>query len=549
MWPDTLIRPVNLASPEDRMHPVALLLAGACAPEPVSVPVAEAPTPGPVFTEVSLPQASDRWFEGGRAALEGRLDGLSVPPQRAKNLVLFVGDGMNASTVAAARVLAGQRNGELGEDHALSFERFPHLALVKTYNADYQIPDSAGTMSALMTGVKANISTLSVREDVGGPGCEGLDAAMTTTLLELADAQGRATGIVSNTRITHATPAATYAHSPSRGYEGDWHLPEGSDCVDLAKQLVTVDAGDGLEVVLGGGWGSMLPEGTAPPGRPVPEGEDAERWQGQRTGGEDLTQVWAAQPGAAVVWDRTTLKGIQPGATRHLLGLFSPSHMPFEFDHTDATVEPTLVEMTAAALSILQTDPDGYVLMVEGGRIDHAHHYGNASRALDETIHFADAVAHVLSEVDLANTLVLVTADHGHAFATQGHPIRGNPILGLVHHADQEGNRSEEPATDKYDQPYTTLAYVNGPGGIEPEGGWPTLTEEAVTDPDYLQRAAVPSDHASHSLEDVPLYATGAGSAIFGGVMDQHVVFHGMIEALGWRPVDPEPSGDATNQP
>ena len=531
------------------MHTLALLLLGACAPEAAPPPAPVATPPAPTHIDIMLPQASDPWFKGGRAALDARLDSMDTPPTRAKNLVLFVGDGMSAETVAAARVLAGQRAGTKGEEHSLSFEAFPQLALVKTYNADYQIPDSAGTMSALMTGVKANIGSLSVRENARGPGCEDMASAMTTTLLELADAQGKSTGIVSTTRLTHATPAATYAHSPTRRYEADTRLPEGSDCVDVARQLVTVDAGDGLEVALGGGWRSFLPEGKAPPGRAMPAEQDPVDWQGRRVGAEDLTATWAAQPGAAVVWDKHALEGVQPGATRHLLGLFSPSHMPFELDHTEASVEPTLVEMSRAALGMVRNDPDGFVLMIEGGRIDHAHHFGNGARALDETIRFAEAVAFVLSEVDLAETLVIVTADHGHAFATQGHPGRGNPILGLVHQLDEDGALETEPATDKNGQPYTTIAYVDGPGGIEPEGGWPTLTHELVTDPDYLQRAGTPSDHASHSLEDVPLYATGAGARIFGGVMDQHVVFHGMIEAMGWRPAPGKASAEAPDQP
>ena len=160
------------------------------------------------------------WYRSGaaRAAGNGAMQG------KAKNVILFLGDGMSLTTVAAARILEGQRKGRPGEENQLSWEEFPHTALSKTYNTDSQTPDSAGTMTAISTGVKTHMGAIGVS---AGPkdDCTGsLDKSL-LTWLQLADSANLATGIVSTARLTHATPAATYAHSPNRNWENDTDLP------------------------------------------------------------------------------------------------------------------------------------------------------------------------------------------------------------------------------------------------------------------------------------------------------------------------------------
>ena len=139
-------------------------------------------------------------------------------PGAAKNVILFIGDGMGISTVTAARILEGQMQGKMGEEHQLSFEKFPFSGLAKTYNTNQQTPDSAGTMTAMMTGVKTKagvigVTEASLRSDFADFLAHGEPLV---TALELAEVAGKATGIVSTTRITHATPAATYAKIPER---------------------------------------------------------------------------------------------------------------------------------------------------------------------------------------------------------------------------------------------------------------------------------------------------------------------------------------------
>jgi len=475
---------------------------------------------------------------------------IGAPEPRAKNAVLMIGDGMGLSTVTAARILEGQQRGEPGESNSLSFERLPYLALSKTYNTNQQVPDSAGTMTAMVTGTKTIAGSLSVDPSVDRGEFGAAMAHRLETLFEQAEARGLATGVVTTTTVTHATPAACYAHSPERDWESDADLPEAARAAgfpDIARQLVEFGAGDGLEVVLGGGRNRFRRTDQVDPEYP--------EQRGKRLDGRDLTAEWVARrPGAAYVWNDVQLSAIDPGSTGPLLGLFSPGHMAFEFDRErDVAGEPSLSEMTAAALAILERSPTGYVLMVEGGRIDHGHHAGNAFRALTDTIEFSHAVQTVLDATDPDETLVIVTADHSHVFTIAGYPTRGNDILGKVVGNDEHGHPKKQPALDAQGLPYTTLGYQNGPGyaAISPLGpGGPRapggagsevsaatrrdLGDVDTADPSYRQESAVPLGAETHAGEDVPVYATGPGAERVHGVHEQTFVYDVIVRALGW---------------
>ncbi len=513
------------------------------------------------------PRERDPWFREGQEAV-ARARALAPGAGRARNAVLFLGDGMGLSTVTAARILEGQLRQQPGEENQLAFETLPHVALLKTYNTNQQVPDSAGSMTAIMSGLKtkAGLIGLAAGAEIGDPA--GL-AARVPTLLEEAEAHGLATGVVTTTSLTHATPAACYAHVPHRDWQDDASLPAAARAAgvrDIALQLVEPERGDGLEVALGGGRAHFLPSSVVDP-------EDPDQ-RGLRLDGRNLVTEWRRRhPDGAWLWNRAQLLAVDAARTPRVLGLFDPSHMEFEMDRAaDAAGEPSLAEMTALALRILSRDGDGFFLMVEGGRIDHAHHAGSAARALRDTIAFSDAVRMALEQTDPAETLVVVTADHGHVMHMGGYPTRGNPILGLVVQNDASG-RPGGPALDAEGRPYTTLSYANGPGHLaatdgQPAGpkhhphvltrsegavaGRPVLTPEQAEAPDYLPEAAVPRFMETHSGEDVPLYAGGPGAALFHGVQEQNFVYHAMREALGWdapRPsADPARPGDSASE-
>ncbi len=496
------------------------------------------------------PSGPEHWRRLGHEAL-ARARALAPAGRPARNAILFLGDGMSLDTVGAARILEGQQRGEPGEENLLAFESFPHVALVKTYNTDQQVPDSAGTMSAIVTGVKTRSGVISMDEGVTpGVYAEDLEAHSVPTLLEEAEERGLSTGIVTTTTVTHATPAACYAHAPDRSWQTDVRLPAAALLAgfpDIARQLVELRHGDGLEVALGGGRSFFRPADAADPADP-----DA---TGVRQDERDLVKEWLLrQPRSAYVWSAEQLAAVDPAATDHLLGLFAPENMSFELEREEG--EPSLSEMTARAIEILGRNPKGFVLMVEGGKIDHAHHDGNAYRALTETIEFSNAVRAALALVDPAETLVVVTADHGHVMTISGYPTRGNPILGKVIENDDRGEPLPDLARDATGAPYTTLSYANGPGytgadSDQPEGpkhwtkdgpshqrgvtmGPPDLTEVDTTAPDYLQTAAVPLASETHSGADVPVYAMGPGAALFHGVQEQSYLYYAIAEALGW---------------
>ncbi len=498
-----------------------------------------------LLLQAALPAAAEGtenpWFTSARRAV-GEAKALAPAARPAKNLILFLGDGMGLTTVAAARILEGQLHGGPGEENLLAFEQLPYVSLAKTYNTNQQTPDSAGTMAAIMTGAKTRAGVLGVDETVMRGDVTGLEGHRLRTLFEEAEARGLATGVVTTTRVSHATPAACYAHSPERGWEDDSRLSAAARKAgfpDIARQLVELPAGDGLDVVLGGGRAAFLPRSAEDPEHPGKHGA--------RQDGRDLTAEWRAQrPNSAYVWNRAAFEAIRPAETERLLGLFEPQHMRFEADRAkDMAGEPSLAEMTAKALTILSRKPLGFVLMVEGGRIDHGHHRNNAYRALTDTIAFSDAVRTALERIDPTETLVVVTADHGHVLSISGYSQRGNPILGKVIHTDEHGEPTDKLARDALGLPYTTLGYQTGPGhsGASREQpdqqgvrkGRPDLTHVDTEAPSYLQEATVPLRSETHSAEDVPVYAGGPGAHLFHGVQEQSYLYHAMVEALGWN--------------
>lgn len=519
---------------------IALTLATACSAHDArpratgELPMPASPTPG------EEPPAW--WFRSGAVAAHNRDAG----QRPARNVILFVGDGMGPTTVAAARILAGQLAGGTGEEHSLAFERFPHLAMVKTYNTDLQTPDSAGTMTAMGTGVKTRGGIIGLDGDQPRGVCPGTDATAIPSFLELAAEAGLGTGIVTTTRITHATPAALYAKSADRDWESDARMPHAAraaGCVDIARQLVEFDVGRGIDVLMGGGRQHFLPAGAPDPEHPP--------FRGFRLDGRDLIAEWQARhPQGQWVWNQAQFDALDLGPGSKVLALFEPDHMRFEHDRPrDLAGEPSLAEMTRAAITRLSHEKQGYVLLVEGGRIDHAHHFGNAFRALTDTIAMAEAVEVAESMTRADDTLILVTADHSHVLSFSGYPRRGNPILGVVRGSFPSG----EPklSVDARGQPYTTLNYANGPGytgasdtqeagpkrflhewtEIEPAVGRPNLRQVDTTDPDYLQEAIFPMKSETHGGEDVILYARGPGAKAVRGVIEQHVIFHLIVQA------------------
>ncbi|MDR8524672.1 alkaline phosphatase [Shewanella fidelis] len=467
-------------------------------------------------------QTDSQWFKNSAQLVSDKTN--QTTATKAKNVILFVGDGMGVSTLTAARIFEGQQQvgNQGGEENFLSFEQFPKTALVKTYNTNQQTPDSAGTMTAMVTGVKSKAGVLSVSDTSLRANCLSSKGNELITLVDLANAKGLSTGVVSTARLTHATPAASYARSPERNWEADSNLPQeavANECKDIAYQLVMRDEADALTVALGGGRRNFIPNDVT----------DGEGKSGRRTDGVDLTQAWTENhSNAAYVWDKAGFDAIDVDATDHLLGLFNSSHMEYEADRLDDTAgEPSLTEMTAKSIELLNKNEQGYLLIVESGRIDHAHHAGNAYRAMMDTVELSNAVRTAVENTNPEETLIMVTADHSHVFTIAGYPKRGNPILGLVHGID--GNVS----IAKDGKPYTTVGYTNGPGAVV--GVRDDLSSVDTQDKEFKQQALIPTSSETHAGEDITLHATGPGSDLVQGVIEQNVIYHiiNQAQALG----------------
>ena len=300
--------------------------------------------------------------------------GAACQPQPT-NIILLIGDGMGAQQVAAAGAFAGR---------PMAFEGFEHTGWMTTHSADSPVTDSDAAGTAMATGYKVDNGLICLAGQMNPDYRAGDELP---TILERLQARGKATGLVTTTHMTHATPAAFAAHEPSRrNYD------------QIAADYLNQSRPD---ILLGGG-------------------------------GKGLTPAAARQAGYTVVTDRAGMQAIgDDGRTvPKLSGQFGSGHMPFEHDGPDGyKTLPHLSEMTATALKLLDNDPDGFFLMVEGGRIDHACHKNHIERCVTETIEFDAAARKVLEwAAGRDDTLILVTADH----ETGGLKILSSPDKGKM---------------------------------------------------------------------------------------------------------------------
>lgn len=486
---------------------------------------------------------SSPWYKDGQAYVNADVS-YATEAGKAKNIILFIGDGLGVSTVTAARIFDGQSQGKLGEEHNLAWDTFPFAGLIKTYNTDAQTPDSAGTATAMVTGVKTDKGVLGVNENIERKKCATAKGNELTTALELAEIAGKSTGIVSTARITHATPASAYAKSADRNWEDDSDMSDEAKtagCIDIASQLVHFEKAtedtygvdiDGIEVAMGGGRRHFLPKDEKF------NSEDANsKVEGDRKDGKNLVEAWQKlYPNGKYVMDQKGFDAVDSESTTHLFGLFNESHMQYEADRkNDKAGEPSLSEMTKKAIEVLDNNDKGYFLMVESGRVDHGHHAGSAYAALTDAVEMSRAVQAAVDATNREDTLIIVTADHSHVFTIAGYPKRGNPILGKV-----VGVGKDKPALAADGKPYTTLGYTNGRGFANydqetnadirydrpVDAGRVDITNIDTTKPGYHQEALIPRSSETHAGEDVAIAAIGPGAWLVNGTNEQSVIFH-----------------------
>ncbi|XP_037124364.1 alkaline phosphatase, tissue-nonspecific isozyme [Syngnathus acus] len=434
----------------------------------------------------------------------------------AKNILFFLGDGMGITTYTAARILKGQLQNNTGEETVMTMDTFPHVGLAKTYSVDFQIADSAATATAYLCGVKTNLNTIGVSAAARNGVCKSQKGNEVTSILKWAKDAGKSVGIVTTTRVQHATPATSYAHSASRKWYSDADMPASAKrdgCTDIASQLLN---NTDIDVIIGGGRKYMTPRGTQDPEYPRDFFS-----RGKRQDKRNLIHEWKNQKMGKVahyVWNKTDFDAVDPETTDYLMALFEPGDLRYEADR-DPNMDPSIVETTEKAIRILRKNPKGFFLLVEGGRIDQAHHDGRAYMALHETVAFDYAIAKGLELTDEEETLTIVMADHSHPFTFNGYPFRGQSILG------------KSPLWAQDMLPYTTLIYGNGPGHKIINGTRPDIRNVNTKTKEYVQFSAVPTDSATHSGEDVAVLARGPMAHLFHGVQEQNYIAHAMAYA------------------
>lgn len=360
----------------------------------------------------------------------------------AKSLMLFIGDGMGPGILTIGMLFS---EWELeSELNMVTLANAGATGFVTTYSADKLVTDSAASGTAIACGKKTDNGKVGVLPD----------ETPIDNIFDIAIKQGKSLGVVTSTSVTHATPASFLAHHKYRSYE--W---------DIAVQVAESDA----TVILGGGSKYFLPP---------------ERGGGRRGG--DLTLV-AEERGFEVVYDRD---GLLASEADRLLGLFAPENTPFERERDPETV-PSLAEMTAKAIEILSQNENGFLLMVEGGRIDHAAHQNDIDDTLLDLLAFDEAV--------------------GSAMEYQA----GNPDVALIVTADHETGG-----------PAITAA-VGGYGGYPDIDQYHTLDDETSPVVRWVS--------GDHTATVVPVFAIGPGRGRFTGIIDNTDIFYGMMDILGFE--------------
>lgn len=421
-------------------------------------------------------------------------------PEEAPNVILMIPDGFGPASVTMARDYLRWRDGQ----KELPYDSL-QVGSIRTYASDSYITDSAAGGTALATGTKTYNGAVAV----------DTSRQAVATLLEGAERRGMSTGLVVTSRLTHATPAVFSSHVPDRGQENR-----------IARQQLNKD----IEVMLGGGRRHFLPQSA--------EGSARE---------DDLDLLQAAQDrGYEVVQTASELSRAGEGQTQEnrLLGLFSPGHMAYEIDR-DHTQQPSLAAMTETAIDRLSGNGEGYFLMVEGSRIDHAGHGNDAASHLRDILAFNRAAKSALEAAqEDDNTLVVIVSDHETGGLTLGRNRDGEGIYswrpetlaaveassGAIADSIRSVRSTGASEAAKRTRIAGTLTRLTGVQDVPTEIVSNLMTVEGpyavgqAVSPLVNRQALVGWTSHAHTAVDVNLYAYGPGANAFVGHHDNTTI-------------------------
>ena len=455
----------------------------------------------------------------------------------AKNVIFLLGDGMGAAAITGARILS--KGISEGKYHGLlEMDEMDYRGTVTTSGSDSIATDSANSMSAYMTGHKTAVNAMGV---YAGNSEDPTQSPHVETMAEvLKRSRDMSIGIVTTAEIQDATPAAVFAHTRRR-----------SEYLDIMDQAL--QPGQMPDVYLGGGRASLVPQSD-----PISKRKDD----------RDLIEEFKDK-GFAYAGTRAELEDVMAAGTPDkLLGTFTPGHLNVYIDRQitpnpevlgDYTDQPGLVEMTKAALKVLEKNDKGFFLMVEGASIDKSEHPLDGPRAVYDTIELDQAVG-IAKEwaKDRDDTLIVVTADHNHAMSIAG-----------THTLSKEASPAREQNGVYADAGFPTYVDSNGDGfpddpnpDVQLFFGWsnhpdhpddfahnPVLAQPALLDKttgvavpnpardpgSVVQIGNLPLEETNcvHTVEDVQIVASGPGAKAFGKLLDNTEVFHSICAALG----------------
>lgn len=464
--------------------------------------------------------------------------GTSAEP-KAKNVIFFLGDGMTVAHRTAARILS-KGNTEGKADGRLAIDDLQYMAFIGTSSQDSIHNDSANTMAAYMTGHKSVVNALGV---YGSRAASNFDHPKVETLGEaIRRATGKSIGIVTNTEVQDATPAAVVSHTRSR-----------NDKPEITEMHFAVAP----EVLMGGGSAYFLPQST-PGSKRVDDKDMIAEFQGA-----GYTLATSATELQQAVADHSDGK---------ILGLFNTGNLDTTLDIRQlkkGTVEqfpdqPLVADMTRAALDVLSKDPDGFFLMVEDGHTDKATHALDWERAVYDMIALDQAIA-VAREFQEANpdTLIIFVGDHTHGLSITGTVDDDKPgdemrekvgtygDAGFTNYTDEDGDGYP----DRMDVSKRLMMYLGNfpdhyetfrpkldgqfvPAVADADGNY--VANEAYKDvPGAVLRTGnipVSMNAGTHSVDDEVLQASGPGAENFHGYMENSDVYRVIAEALALAP-------------
>ena len=465
----------------------------------------------------------------------------------AENVILFIADGGSTAVYTAARLISrGMEQGTYND--VLSFEHFEEIGFLHTSGMDSIITDSANSASAYNTGHKTAVNANGVYPNTSA---DIFDDPRTEKLAYiLARTRGMSIGVVTNSHFGDATPNGVFGYGRNRSNEA-------------LSGYVAQPLDEGLfpAVILGGGARNMIPMSV-----------DGSRRDDER----DVIQDYI-DAGYTFASTATELEvAFADGTPERLLGIFHPNHLNVWLDRNvftdnlgDLDDQPGLVEMTLAALEVLGQNPNGFYLEVEGASVDKQLHPMDFDRALADMIEFDRAVAAAVEWVaeNAPNTLIVVTSDHAHSYdvfgtvdveafnAATDDSGRRNAIgiyqnAGFPTYADADGDFYPDDwapsivlAQGKVDNPIHTEDYQVSetprvPSGRDDEG---RTIDNPEDDPNGLLLGGnLPEGSTSsvHTLQDVPVFATGPGAEYFGRSQENTEIFFGILYALGVDPLN-----------